>query len=208
MQFKTHFVLASAIVAASASAQPPAVVGPMEHVLISYDGVSLTVGFDSNHTGERKLLDDRGGPSYTGNASVLSGRMINDQYGWLANGFIQLDASQGIWIEVLNATEGLDVYEGGRRPVRDNHTYDAILGTEGSSDRWQWSGLMTHNWYAVDEAGLYEATYRVYVGDAITGEDLGIASGTVTLGFVAIPAPASLSLLASGGLVLNRRRRA
>lgn len=198
------FVLCA--VSGSVSGEAPGIVGPMEHVLINYDGSSLTVGFDSNDNGEPNVLDDRGGASYTGAASVLSGRMINDQYGWLANGFIQLGAGEGIWIEAVSVSEGLDVYEGGMRPMRENHTYEAILGTEGSSSIWRWSGLMTHNWYAADEAGSYEATYRVFVGDATTGADLGIASDTVTLSFVAVPAPASGVVLGLACVAARRRR--
>ncbi|MEO0511433.1 MAG: PEP-CTERM sorting domain-containing protein [Planctomycetota bacterium] len=188
------------------SGQLPAIVGPMEHLLISYDGSSLSVSLDPNADPSANVLDDQDGAVYDGNASVLSGRMINDQYGWLANGFIQLGSGEGIWVEALSVSDGLDVYEGGMRPMLANHSYSAILGTEGSSGLWQWSGTMTHNWYAADEAGLYEATYRVFVGDAVTGADLGIASDTVTLSFVAIPAPASAALVGLGLFGIARRR--
>lgn len=92
--------------------------------------------------------------------------------------------------------------------MRDMHTYDAILGTDGSDDAWMWSGMMMHNWYSADSMGAYEVTYEVFVGD-FNGDALtNYASDFVTLNFNAVPSPAGLSLLGLGGLVAGRRRRA
>ena len=98
-------------------------------------------------------------------------------------------------------------------------TFDPILGTGNGSDRWKWSGVMTHNAYAVSEPELseYTATYRVYLGDESTGSELVDAanvplygSDTVTLNFTtSVPEPRTLSLLGAACLAflsLARRR--
>lgn len=74
---------------------------------------------------------------------------------------------------MIEQSDGLQVYEQG--------TFAPILGTDGTSARWRWSGVMTHNWYAVNEPGYYFATYRVYVADA-SGEPVpGHVANDITL---------------------------
>ena len=47
---------------------------------------------------------------------------------------------------------------------------------------------MVHNWYLADECGKYQATYRVYVGDAVTGIPLpAFSSDIVTLYWQYVP---------------------
>lgn len=148
------------------------------------------------------------GESYSGGASVLDENFYSDQYGWVPDGFISLGADEFLWIERVSSTAGLDVYEGGMRMMRETHSYDAILGTDGSDDAWMWGGTMVHNWYSAGELGSYEVTYEVFVGDADGNAYSQYASDTVTLYFDAVPAPAGVVVLGFGGLVAARRRRA
>jgi hypothetical protein len=112
--------------------------------------------------------------------SILSGKAYNFQYGWIASGYFLLPEGTAVWVELLSQSPGLETYRGNK----DKGGYLPIFGTAGSSLRWKWPGVMTHNTYAVlspDEA-IYWATYRVYFGDAATGDPIpGYDCETVTL---------------------------
>ncbi len=200
-------VMAFGSVCGSAMAGLPNLHGmPMEHVMLSFeDGV---VGAHAGPTAADPVLMRRfAGESYDGAASVLDGTYYSDQYGWLADGFISLGADEFMWIERVSSTAGLDVYEGGMRMMREFHSYDAILGTDGSSDRWMWGGTMTHNWYSADAPGDYAATYFVYVGDANGDAYTRYRGAAVTLYFSAVPAPGALGLLGLASCGAMRRGR-
>ncbi len=142
--------------------------------------------------------------------AVLAGKAHNFQYGWVASGLWSPPAGGAIWIEPLETSPGLEVYEGGRfmsentiRAMR----FEPIFGTDGSSPSWSWNGMMTHNAYAVanPQKSSLHATYRVYMGDRVTGEELRDLQGTplynsamTTFHFSAVPVPepASVCLLA------------
>ncbi|MFK7758866.1 MAG: hypothetical protein AB8C13_02840 [Phycisphaerales bacterium] len=178
---------------------------PMEHIRLS-----LVDGQVDAHANEGASVDMLlfEGEQYSGAASSLNDSYYSDQYGWVADGFISLNAGEFMWIQMIDSSVGLNVYEGGMRPMSANHTYDAILGTDTSSTAWMWSGLMTHNWYSADELGTYQATYEIFIGD-IDGNALSTyTSDTVTLNFNAVPSPSSALALGLGGLVATRRRRA
>ncbi|MEM8757062.1 MAG: PEP-CTERM sorting domain-containing protein [Planctomycetota bacterium] len=183
--------------------------GGMKHVLIGFDGQDLSMEIDPASTTLPLPLEMRTfGESYSGNASVLDGSFYSSQFGFLANDTIQLPSGGAIFIEMGDSSDGLRVYEGGRRMMRDTHTYAPIFGTDGSDSVWEWNGQMHHPWFAVDSVGTYEAEFRVFIGDALTGEALpGFGSADATLSWTAVPAPASAVLLGLGGLAAARRRR-
>ena len=145
--------------------------------------------------------------------TALDGKAYNHQYGWLAGtGLVDLFAHFGssgdIWIQRLDSTPGLETFETMMMP--GSGSYAPILGTEGSSNRWDWGHNMTHLAYAVEDPALdmYSATYLVYVADT-SGEMLpGYASAEVTLHFTAdpVPEPAALIGLLFGVVGLRRRR--
>ena len=166
-----------------------------------------------------------GGPDWT----VLNGRHINAQLGWLAEnaGSWTVPSGSAIWIKQTSVTGPgtLDVYEGGQGAASallplDQHTLDPIFV---GGQAWKWfdpdivasngtppfpasgSGIMVHNWYATDTPGPYEIEYRVYVGDAGTGlADPGYTPADVTVSWV--PEPTTLALLSLGTLWLVRHR--
>ena len=174
--------------------------------MLSFDdgAVHAHVGNDASSP---ILMNRFAGETYDGAASVLDDTFYSSQYGWLADGFISLGQDEFMWIEHVSSTAGLNVYEGGLRMMRDMHTYEAIQGTDGSDDAWMWGGTMMHNWYSADELGSYEATYRVFVGDADGNAYSQYTSDTVTLYFNAVPTPGALGVLAMGSLVAARRNR-
>ncbi|RNC80318.1 MAG: hypothetical protein ED559_00430 [Phycisphaera sp.] len=145
------------------AAQAPNLGGAMLHILIEQDGDGLVLEYETPVSGPIELFLYPG-EMYNGAASVLDETYYSGRYGWLANGFFNLPAGSGVFVENLGTTAGLGVY--------DAFSYAPILGTDGSSDIWQWSGQMTHNWYSATEPGVYSASYRVYVGNATTQEPL------------------------------------
>lgn len=175
--------------------------------MVTFEGGAVSAHANNDASSPIELLRFSG-ESYSGASSVMDETYYSDQYGWVPDGFISLGADEFLWIERVSSTEGLNVYEGGMRIMRDMHSYDAILGTAGSDDAWMWGGTMTHNWYSADDLGTYEVTYEVFVGDADGNAYSAYTSDTVTLYFNAVPSPAGASVLGLGGLVATRRRRA
>ncbi len=184
----------------------PNVWGPMEHVMISLENGAVHAHVNTDATSPIELHRFEGQP-YDGASSVLQDTYYSSQYGWIADGFINLGADEFMWIERIDASDGLNVYEGGMRMMREMHTYNAIQGTDGSDDAWNWGGTMVHNWYSADTLGAYEATYRVFVGDEFGNAFAQYQSDTVTLNFNAVPAPGAMGILASAGLIATRRKR-
>ena len=132
----------------------------------------------------------------------------SDQYGWILDGIVDPGAGNSLWIELVSQTDGLETYEGGRRMMIDVQTFNPIFGTDSSATNWQWSGMMTHNWYAAESLGEYEATYSIYVGDSAGNAVDGFTAGEVTLNFRAVPTPGSLAFVAMGTVFASRRKRA
>ena len=207
---KTFAIVSLLAVAGAADAQVwPQFEGAMKHVLITFDGTNVGVEVDHLVNPEPTPLPMINyGDAHTAPADVLDGMYISSQYGFLADGLISLPQDTAIWIEMTSATPGLEIYEGGMRMMRANHTYAPIFGTDGSDAAWQWNGNMHHPWVAAPSLGEYAASFDVYIGDAVTGERLtAFASDSVTLDWVAIPTPASASLLGLAGVIGLRRRR-
>ncbi len=160
---------------------------PMKHADISFDGQNLEVQIDPTvATPVLRPLEPPNEFDLAEPWGVLGTKAYNFQYGWNPGGFILVPEGSWIWMEALAATPGLEVYQ--RPPA--SPAYDPIFGTDGSPARWRWNGSMTHNVYAVQDPvlSLYEADYRVYLGDDATGEPLpGYGAAEVTFWFIATP---------------------
>jgi hypothetical protein len=160
---------------------------PMKHVGIMLTGNQLSTEIDTSvPIPQLRSLESphEFDPDLTW--SVLGSKAYNFQYGWNQGGFVSLPDEAWIWIEQLDVTPGLEVYQ--RPPA--SPAYAPIFGTADSPTRWRWTGAMAHNVYAVADPveNLYEAFYRVYVGDDTTGEPLlGYASAEVVFQFSATP---------------------
>ena len=145
--------------AASASADTPRLGGPMVHVEVGFDGAALSVHKGSTDT---LVLHAYAGEVYDAPADCLNETMYNAQYGWVIAGAWTLPEGTSLWIEELDATPGLNVYA-----ARTSASpYAPIFGTAGSAEVIFWNGMMAHNWYSTIQQGRYQATYRVYLGDA------------------------------------------
>lgn len=160
----------------------------MKHADITLVGKTLSVQIDP--TVETPLLrslkdPDEFDPSLPW--SVLNDKAYNSQYGWNPSGFWFPPAGSAVWIEQLFATPGLEVYST-TLPV--SFDYAPLFGTDQSDTKWKWQGFMVHNTYAVLHPLLeqYEATYKVFFGNEITGEATpGYQPAEVTFRFKASP---------------------
>ncbi|MFN3167412.1 MAG: hypothetical protein ACE37H_10145 [Phycisphaeraceae bacterium] len=182
---------------------------PMKHLDVSFDGTSVSVHIDDT-VGTPMLRPLTGTDEFDPAEpwGVLGDKAYNFQYGWNPSGFISLPTGAGIWVERLGQDAALEVYA---RPPATVPAYSVLFENDG--DRWQWSGAMTHNVYAVQNPmqSNYSATYRVYIGDATTGDALpGYGSADVTLDFSAnpVPEPATAFALAALLPLIGRRRSA
>lgn len=185
---------------------PNAHTWPMEHIMVSMNGGAIEA--HANTDASNPILMQRfAGESYEGNASALNEMYYSDQYGWVLDGIVDPGLGNSIWIELVSQTDGLESYEGGRRMMIGDQTFNPIFGTDASATNWQWSGMMTHNWYAADSLGDFEATYSVYVGDSAGNAVDGFSAGEVTLNFRAVPTPGSLAIFGLGVLSVARRKR-
>jgi hypothetical protein len=113
--------------------------------------------------------------------AVLTDKAYNFQYGWdsalLDNITYPFPAGSAIWIQVLRQSPELSVYfkDGGYAPLFG--TPDAAGNP--SPDIWTWDKRMRHNTYAVPDTfyGRLSGDYKVYLGDAVTGEEFVDAEG-------------------------------
>ncbi len=196
-----------AIISTSALAQLPNThTWPMEHIMVSMENNTLHAHVMTSPNNPAEMLRFVG-ETYDGNASALNDQYYSDQYGWMLDGIVDPGMGNSIWIEMTSQSAGLNTYEGGMRMMIPMQTFDPIFGTAGSDLNWQWDGMMTHNWYSAAELGDYEASYRIYVGDANGDAVAGFTDGAVTLNFRAVPSPSTLALLGMGSLIAARRKR-
>lgn len=149
----------------------------MKHVSVGYDDLNQTLTVHVDDNVPTPVLQNYG-QTYDPPADVLNGTWYNAQYGWVVEGFWAPPGNAQIWIEQVSATQGLRAYSGGT--MMNMGTFEPIFGTEGSDAAIQWSGTMLHNWYAVTTGRAFEATYRVFFGDAAGVPLEGYGSAEVT----------------------------
>jgi hypothetical protein len=204
-----------AITSCSAYAASPLMGGSMSHILVTLFEQQVYLSFESPSmsTVQMQNYDE----SYDGAAGVLNDTGYNSQFGWMANGFISLPPESGIFVRKVHSSPWLNAYS--------ESGYEPILGTEGSSQLWQWDGTMTHNWYSsMVKGGTHSVLYEVFVGDLAGQPLLGYAGGQIQLNFEygekpvalnystgdvlnVLPAPASGGVLVCGMLMAFSRRR-
>ncbi len=187
---------------------PNAHTWPMEHIMVSMDDTNALHAHVNTSATNPVEMQRFAGETYDANASTLDNQYYSDQYGWVLDGIVDPGFGNSIWIEMTSQTTGLETYQGGMRMMIPMQTFDPIFGTAGSDMNWQWSGMMTHNWYSASELGDYEANYRIYVGDANGDAISGFGETAIALNFRAVPSPSSLALLGMGSLIATRRKRA
>jgi hypothetical protein len=185
-------------------AQMPQMGGDMKHIAVHLHQNMLEGHVDP---GVPTPVLQNYGESYMPPADVLNGTSYNAQYGWMVEGFWSPPVGSLLWIEQLNATPGLSAYLGGMMGDMGTHTFAPIFGTDGSSSRIAWDGMMLHNWYAVTVPGDYSATYRLYFGDTNGVPTPGYGPSEVTLNWTTVPEPASVVGLALLGVATAFRRR-
>ena len=179
----------------------------MRHTDVMFDGTQITLHVDDTVAAPtlRPLTSpDQFDPAQPW--AVLQNKAYNFQNAWNPGGFITLPPAGAIWIERLHHDPGLQAY---LRPPASS-MYDPIFTLDKA--RWQWSGAMQHNTYAVlnPSQSVYTAGYRVYIGDVATGSPLagyGSAEVTWTWNATPVPEPTSPLILGTGVLALAGYRR-
>jgi hypothetical protein len=150
---------------------------PMIHVDIFYDdGANELTARVASDTGIPELvaLDPALAFDPAAAWSVLNGKSYNYQYGWNVGGVFAMPAGAAIWIERLGGSPDLEIYDG--RGTKGS--YAPIFGTAGSPRTWKWTGVMTHNTFAILDpaSGSLFEDFHLYVGDANTGSRDGFAA--------------------------------
>lgn len=152
----------------------PPLGGEMNHATIEL-GFDNVFELDVERPGFMLMSDP--GAGFTGVEGVLNGNVFNAQYGWLIGGFWSPPFGTTVWIEALSQDERLSVYLG--RPIGGTPYFSPIFGTDGSSPRIAWDGSMLHNYYAAPTLGVFEAAYRVYIGDGSGNPIAGYTDDTI-----------------------------
>ncbi|WP_428388607.1 dockerin type I domain-containing protein [Mucisphaera sp.] len=155
----------------------------------------LTISFDTNPGDGLEMV--LGEPPLEEPFNILEDRAYNAQYGWLRQGRWGPGPGEGVFIELIDATPGLSIYEGAfgtdanggtSDDLNGQHTLAPIFGTEDTSTLWQWDGRMTHHWVVSDAPGNYEATFQIYVAENLNGApgDLSptFLPGEITLAWI------------------------
>lgn len=233
--FTTTLLTALSLLSYSATAQfvqptlggdqeTPTTGASMKHAAINFDGTSISIDIDESIP--TPILRELQAPNEFDPSkqwSVLTSKSYNAQHGWTSDGLWDTPTDTSIWIETVSASPELEIYEGGRymsAMMIEMQSFDPIFGTDGAVDIWKWGNVMTHNAYAVSSPTKtsYEATYRVYIGDSVTGvesTDRGgsplYVSDTVTFSFMATPVPEPttsllLAFAATASLIGSSRR--
>jgi hypothetical protein len=181
---------------------------PMIHIDVFYDYAAnqMHAVLDTNY-GVPKLVPLPAGYAFSAssNYSVLSGKAYSLQYAWNPGGVFTPPAGAAVWIECLSCSPGLENYDGpGNKMEIPPRPYAPILGTAGSPLRWAWYGRMAHNAFAIANptTSALSAEYRVYFGDAVTGDRDAFADygdATVKLNWTVDPAPVQIVKPARGG---------
>ncbi len=148
---------------------------PMIHIDIFYDyqANQMHATLDTNY-GVPKLVPLPPGYAFDSRSNyyVLTGKAYSLQYAWNPGGVFTPPEGAAVWIECLSASPGLENYDGpGNKTENPPRPYTPILGTDGTTNIWQWYGRMAHNAFAVRHptTNVLTAQYRVYFGDAVTG---------------------------------------
>lgn len=188
--------------------------GGMKHAGIGQTGTVLTVHYDATPVVPLTMISGHGVDYTPDKFDVLEDVYFNAQYGWLPDGFISLPADLAIWIERTGATQPagstFKVYEAGNGMMIPgegmmNWTMNESYAANG--DRWQWDGVMQHDYYTADLAGSYTMSFDVYVGDFSGVPDVSFTPVSTTFAFTVVPEPTTLAIALLGivGIVVRRR---
>jgi len=171
---------------------------PMIHVDVFYDYAAnvMHATLDTSQ-GIAKLAPLPPGYAFDSRSNYfgLSGKAYNFQYAWNPGGIFTPPAGAAVWIERLNASPGLEVYDGpGNKTENPPRPYTPIFGAGGSAMIWKWYGRMAHNACAIlnPRTNMVSAEYRIYFGDAQTGARdayTNYRDTTVTLVWTVDPVP-------------------
>lgn len=169
----------------------------MKHALVSQAGSTLSVHIDTPPATPVVMMSGASQDYTPSKFDVLEDVHFNAQYGWLPDGFVSLPAERSIWIERTSATQpagsAFKVFEAGNGmegmaawSMNEIYSHDGF--------RWQWDGVMQHDYYTASRPGDYEMAFTIYVGDASGIPDPNYVAASAALQFRAIPEPATFGV--------------
>jgi hypothetical protein len=147
---------------------------PMVHADVFFDAQQkkLSVVVATNDKPKLRPLPDGYAFDPQSKYRVMQGKAYNYQFAWNPGGLISPPAGAAIWIECMQATPGLETYDGpGNKTENPPRPYTPIFGSAGSPKIWKWYGRMAHNTYALRNpiTNVITAEYRLFFGDSNTG---------------------------------------
>ena len=182
----------------------------MKHAGIQLSGNALSVHYDPLPPVPVTMTSGYGEDYTPAKFDVLEEKYFNAQYGWLPNGFLNLDSDQALWIERTAATTPAGatfrVYEGGNMTEgMAAWTMNEIYAADG--DRWQWDAKMQHDYYTADLPGSYSMSFDIFVGDLVGNPLTQFTPTSTTFEFSVVPEPTTMALAVMGILGFVARRR-
>ena len=185
----------------------------MKHIMVGLDETTsaLSAHLGSGPATPLTMMPGHGVDYTPDKFDVLQDVYFNAQFGWLPEGFIAVPLDASVWIMRTAVSQPAGstfrVYEAGRGTEMPSWTMEPIYSSDGF--RWQWDGIMQHDYYTTDRAGSYAMSFEVYIGDAVGDPIAGYVPANVTLDFIAVPEPTGLAvgLLAVGAATAIRSRR-
>lgn len=199
---------------AIAPPMPPATSGSgdagMKHAGVSLSGTTLAINLTEPPASPVTMMSGHGTDFTPAKFDVLENVYFNAQHGWLPDGFFSLPAERSLWIERIGATQpasaNFHVYEGGNgMEGMAAWTMNEIYIADG--DKWQWDGIMQHDYFTADLPGNYSMSFQVYVGDQSGTQDTSFTPAEATFHFRVVPEPFSVVplLLGTLGWIMKRR---
>lgn len=181
----------------------------MKHALVSQLDTALNAHIEVPPATPVVMMSAFGVDYTPAKFDVLENRFFNAQYGWLPSGFFTLPSGSSLWIERTGMTKPagstFKVYEAGMGNQMMSWTMNEIYSGDGF--RWQWDGVMQHDFYVADVPGSYSMLFTVYVGDSAGNPWPGYTPASTSFEFLAVPEPASILLMLVGGIAICSRRR-
>ncbi len=170
----------------------------MKHALVSQHGAGLSIHVADTPPAPVTMMSGIGSDYTPDKFAVLESVYFNAQYGWLPDGFFSLPADTSIWIERTAASQPVGatflVYEAGNMSEgMATWTMNEVYSHDGA--RWQWDGLMQHDYFTADLPGEYAMTFRVYVGDHQGVPRTDFEAAETTFFFRVVPEPTYLGWL-------------
>lgn len=145
---------------------------------------------------------DPADPWYATLSPRRQGYSFSRRYGFVMDSMTDpLPAGTEMWIRKLEGTSGLKAY---RSSSSEPKAFEAIFGTDGSTNAMHWNGMMFHPTFAAPPGTTaHSAVFEVYLVEAGSGMEVANSStGPFTLNWTNVP-DGRPALMIEPGLVIR-----